>query len=254
MPCATSNALGVVIRGSPARPLPGENPVSLAKAYFDVGLFTNQYEAQQRFWSEQVGLPFYHTLKLGGGVRQHRYQAGEAVLKLNDARDPLPAAERQPIAALLVALAGLDTPQQLQDPDGNMITLLPIGHQGIHGLAVRLQVRDVARSSRFYQQVLACVEVSAGVLRCGEALILLEQAGANSAPDATALAAKGLRYLTLQVFDCDAAYASALAVGADGAKAPVTMGSTARIAFIRDPDGIWIELSERASVTGKAIG
>ena len=228
--------------------------MSLAKGYFDVGLFTNQYEAQQRFWSEQVGLPFDHTLKLGGGVRQHRYQAGDAVLKLNDARDVLPVAERQPIAALLVALVGLSAPRELQDPDGNAITLVPAGHKGINGLAVRLQVADVAQSSQFYQQVLACTEVSPGVLRCGEALLLLEQASARCAPDTAPLAAKGLRYLTLQVFDCDAAYASALAAGAEGAKAPVNMGSTARIAFIRDPDGIWIELSERASVTGKTIG
>ena len=47
--------------------------MSLAKAFFDVGLFTNQRDAQQLFWSEQVGLPFDHTLKLGGGILQHRY-------------------------------------------------------------------------------------------------------------------------------------------------------------------------------------
>jgi lactoylglutathione lyase len=32
--------------------------------------------------------------------------------------------------------------------------------------------------------------------------------------------------------------------------APVTLGTTARISFIRDPDGNWIELSQRASLTG----
>ena len=52
----------------------------------------------------------------------------------------------------------------------------------VHGLAVRLQVADVAQSSQFYQQVLACTEVSPGVLRCGEALLVLEQASARCAP------------------------------------------------------------------------
>jgi lactoylglutathione lyase len=30
----------------------------------------------------------------------------------------------------------------------------------------------------------------------------------------------------------------------------VTLGSTARISMVRDPDGNWIELSQRASLTG----
>jgi hypothetical protein len=34
------------------------------------------------------------------------------------------------------------------------------------------------------------------------------------------------------------------------ARAPVTLGSTARISMVRDPDGNWIELSQRASLTG----
>ena len=82
--------------------------MSLAKAFFDVGLFTNQRDAQQRFWRELVGLSFDHTLKLGGGVLQHRYNAGEAVLKLNDARDPLPSPVQAPIKELLVALNGVN--------------------------------------------------------------------------------------------------------------------------------------------------
>jgi len=31
---------------------------------------------------------------------------------------------------------------------------------------------------------------------------------------------------------------------------PFNMGKTARISFITDPDGNWIELSQRASLTG----
>ena len=32
--------------------------------------------------------------------------------------------------------------------------------------------------------------------------------------------------------------------------APVTLGTTARISMVRDPDGNWIELSQRASIAG----
>jgi hypothetical protein len=31
---------------------------------------------------------------------------------------------------------------------------------------------------------------------------------------------------------------------------PFTLGSTARISFVADPDGNWIEISQRASLTG----
>ena len=41
-----------------------------------------------------------------------------------------------------------------------------------------------------------------------------------------------------------------LAHGGREARAPVTLGTTARISMVRDPDGNWIELSQRASLTG----
>ena len=225
--------------------------MQLAKAFFDVGLFSNQAAAQRHFWGEQMGLNFDHSLKLGGGVLQHRFEAGSAVLKLNDARDPLPGAQG-PIRELLVAHPDCRQPEQLTDPDGNRITRVPSGHDGIKGLAVRLAVTDPVRSADFYQQALGCTRISPTRLQAGEACLLLEQADTPSELEQP-LAAIGLRYLTLQVFDCDAAHAAALAAGASNGRDPVTLGSTARIAFIRDPDGTWIELSERASVPGKAV-
>lgn len=226
--------------------------MSLAKPFYDVGLFTNQRDAQQHFWAEQIGLSFDHTLKLGGGVLQHRYNADQAVLKLNDARDPLPVADSS-IRRLTVAVPGVTEVRHLTDPDGNSVTLVPDGYEGIQGLAVELEVADVAVSERFYSEVLGCVLLRPGVLNCGDAQLWLKAGGAREPDVSSQLAAIGMRYLTLQVFNCDEAYAAALAGGATGAREPVTLGSTARIAFICDPDGLWIELSERASVTGKAV-
>lgn len=222
-----------------------------AKAFFDVGLFSNQAAAQQQFWSGQIGLPFDHTLKLGGGVLQHRFAAGDAVLKLNDARDALPAAKGT-IDELLVADPACAHPETLSDPDGNRITRVPHGHDGISGLAVRLAVSDPARSAVFYQEALGCAQVGPNRLQVGDASVLLT--ATNSPPELEQpLARIGLRYITLQVFDCDAAHRAALAAGAHNGRDPVTMGKTARISFVRDPDGTWIELSERASVTGKPV-
>ena len=63
----------------------------------------------------------------------------------------------------------------------------------------------------------------------------------------------GYRYLTVQVFDCDDEHAKALAAGATEGRPPHNYGSTARVSFIRDPQGTWIEISQRASVTGREL-
>lgn len=226
--------------------------MSLAKDFFDVGLFTNQADAVRAYYS-QLGLPFDHTLKLGGGVLQHRYQADAAVLKINDARDPLPPRPAgAPLVELIIASRDCASPSTSSDPDGTTVTCVPPGYEGIQGLAVRLAVSSRELSSTFYTSALGLSTESPGVLRCGQGLLLLEETEKKSHTDSP-LAASGLRYLTLQVFDCDAAYDHALRAGAVSGRAPVTLGNTARIAFVRDPDGLWIELSERASVTGKAV-
>ena len=62
--------------------------------------------------------------------------------------------------------------------------------------------------------------------------------------------AKGFRYFTIQVVDVEREHARLIERGATEGMAPVTLGETARISFIRDPDGNWIELSQRASLTG----
>ena len=31
---------------------------------------------------------------------------------------------------------------------------------------------------------------------------------------------------------------------------PVRLGDVAAISFVRDPDGVWLEISQRASLTG----
>ncbi|WP_339845103.1 VOC family protein [uncultured Halopseudomonas sp.] len=223
-----------------------------AKDFFDVGLFTNKADAVRAYYSE-LGLPFDHTLKLGGGVLQHRYQADQAVLKINDARTPLPPRiENSPLIELIIACANCTVPSTGADPDGTIVSIVPPGHRGIQGLAVRLSVASPEISQKFYKEALGLTDVSPGVMACGRSLLLLEETSKPSQPDAP-LAALGLRYLTLQVFDCDASYARALQAGAISGRAPETLGNTARIAFILDPDGTWIEISERASVTGKKV-
>jgi lactoylglutathione lyase len=62
--------------------------------------------------------------------------------------------------------------------------------------------------------------------------------------------ARGWRYLTVQIFDADQACAGIVARGGKLAQAPVSFGQVARYGFVADPDGNWIEISARTSLTG----
>ena len=59
------------------------------------------------------------------------------------------------------------------------------------------------------------------------------------------MAGLGIRYITLGVTNCDAAFTALKGAGAAPALEPVNFGTVARIAFVRDPDGNFIELAQR---------
>ena len=90
--------------------------MDLAKPRIDIGLYTNRRDEMLAFWQGEVGLPFDHTLKLGGGRQQHRHDLLGSVLKINHARDPLPEAPASGYRELLIARDGLTAPRQLLDP------------------------------------------------------------------------------------------------------------------------------------------
>jgi lactoylglutathione lyase len=222
--------------------------VRLAKQHIDVGLFTNNAEAMLAFWQGEAGLPFEETLPLGGGVRQHRHGMNGSVLKLNDARDPLPDAPCAGYRELLIVRDGMTVPRGLVDPDGNRIVLVPRGHEGIEGIAVRMAVSDEAAFHQFFGEALRLEAAGDRRYRCGDSII-------EFAADATAvrtepMRARGFRYLTVQVWDVDEEHRGIVARGGAEGRAPVTLGSTARVSFVRDPDGNWIEISQRVSLVG----
>ena len=62
--------------------------------------------------------------------------------------------------------------------------------------------------------------------------------------------APGYRYTTIQVFDVVGEHRGILARGGREGSAPVKLGDVAYISFVRDPDGNWIEISQRKSLTG----
>ena len=87
-----------------------------------------------------------------------------------------------------------------------------------------------------------------GALRCGHSLLFLEEA--SDAPSDASVFGPGYRYLTVQIFYCDEAHRRALELGAREGAPPRRAGDVAIYSMLRDPDGNWVELSQRASLTG----
>ncbi len=225
--------------------------MKLAKPRIDVGLATNDLEPMLRFWQDTVGVPFDHALPVRPGLVQHRHDLLGSVLKINHASERLPDTPPSGYRALLVARPGLDAPRELADPDGNRVVLVPPGVLGVTQIGVELGVRDPEAHARFYREALGLAELpgSAGrAFLAGDSVIRIERS-VDAPADAT-FEGRGWRYVTFQVFKVDEEHARILAHGGREAMAPRTLGKTARISMLRDPDGNWIELSQRASLVG----
>jgi len=229
--------------------------MDLAKAHLDLGLFTNNKKEMLQFWQEEVGLPFDHLGKLGGGVHQLRHFLGEGpagpILKINHAREALQEATSSGYHELLIARETISTPTHLIDPDGNKVTLVPKGYKGITTTGIKLNVCNLSASALFYGKTLnlpPSPEAGPNAFICGQSILMLEEDDTHS-PNQP-YQAKGFRYLTVQIFSADKEHANIIGNGGSEGRPPRTLGTTVRYSFVKDPDGNWIELSQRATLTG----
>ena len=220
--------------------------IELAKPAIDVGLYTNARESQLDFWQQTVGISFSELLPVGGGVHQLRHAIGDSVLKINNCREPLTPAPPSGIRELSIA-SDVDAVVDLSDPDGNRVRLVPHGHEGITQLRVTICVSDPARHEYFWGSVLGLPRDDNGVFLCGASQIALIEGDATKDPIQRA---PGYRYLTVQVFDVKKTHAAIIDAGGREGSAPVKLGDVAHISFVRDPDGNWLEISQRKSITG----
>lgn len=228
-------------------------PDWLAKDCLDVGLFTNRLDDMLAFWQNTVGLSFDHMLPLGGGVRQHRHDFETAILKLNHTRADLAPRSRGGYRRLIIGKDHVTEPRDLVDPDGNLVRLVPKGRDGIQHWAIEVAT---ASKDRFFHHYETCLGLPREAqfplaVRCGRSLIIgIEDPDTADETDGAEMMRLGYRYTTVQVFKVDTVHGQAVERGAQEGAAPRTLGETARISFLKDASGNWMELSQRASITG----
>lgn len=221
----------------------------LAKNHLDIGLFTNDIAAHRAFWSGTAGLRLDHELALGiDGIVQSRYDAHDSVIKVNDCPNPLPAQPRSGYVGLTIARPGQPA-WEGQHPGGDSVRLVPPGTDGVVGIGVTVSTRDPGRMMAFYIEALELEAVAPNVARCGDSLLFVVEGPGGSRT--AEFIGPNFRYLTIQIFDCDAVCAQVAARGGQIGRAAVTLPDVARYGFVLDPDGNWIEISERFSLTGK---
>ena len=222
--------------------------LEIVKPAVDIGIQTNDLPAHEAFWGDELGLRFDHVLPIGRGMRQHRYDLHGAVLKLNDVRDPLPqdATTGYSAIALVDPVRAADGIQGRTGPDGLRVALTPPTQDGTM-VNVMVEASDVARTLDALEATFGGTRADA-TLRIGETKLSVKLR--RDRPATPSLEGLGIRYLTVQVRDVDAAHAHALASGMTEGLSPLVLGDVAKISMVRLPDGDWIELSQRASITG----
>src|SRR5579871_3909974 len=199
--------------------------MQLAKPRIDIGFRTNNSAPVLAFWQNDIGLPFEGVLPVRKGQKQHRHDLLGSVLKINEVDAPIPDVPLAGYRELLIAREGIAAPKTLVDPEGNRVTLMPRGTFGITRIGIRLAVRDVAAHRKFYTDALGLAEGppagDAATFLAGDTVLLIE--ATPDAPDDAAMDGKGYRYVTFQVSAVDREH------GGREARAPVTLGTTARI-------------------------
>ena len=219
----------------------------LAKNYIDIGVRTNQLDEMLDFWQNTIGLPYDHLLKVGNGVHQHRLNLNGSVFKLNHTREPLPETPASGYRELFIN-ADIAEPKTLFDPDGNKVTLLPKSNQYVTHIGIGMTVRSREATRNFFVNIVNAENISDDVYRWGTTVFFIAE-DKDKEPSG-GMQGTGYRYITVQVFKVDQEHRGLLDRGAIEASAPVTLGKTARISFVTDLDGNWIEISQRASLTG----
>ena len=218
--------------------------MQLVKPALDIGLYTNDLDPMLAFWQQQAGLRFSELLPVDGGVHQQRHAIGDSVLKINHSRSPAPTGESG-LAQLALFNSQVKQPQRLHDPDGNAIELNP-HHDSAPNLRLTLHVNNYADSESFYANTLGLERSEQGAFLVGASEVVLQPGSVGDVPQK----AIRFRYMTFQVADVVGEHRAILASGGVEGMAPVRLGDVAYISFVRDPDGNWIEISQRKSITG----
>ncbi len=228
--------------------------MKLAKNHLDLGLFSTNISSDIDFWQKIIGLNFEEKLNLNkpvvpGPTTQYRHDANGSVIKVNDFQDKMLYSRSTPSGLKGLSIAR-DISKELnhETGSGEFVRVVPRGTDGIQGIAVTIASENPSRLENFYVQVLQFESIAPFKCRCGDTVLILQKG--VGATETKTFVGEGFRYLTIQVFDAVATCRSIKKMGGRIAMEPIWVGEIAKVGFALDPDGNWLEISARASLTG----
>ena len=136
------------------------------------------------------------------------------------------------------------------NPDGELITLVPLGFKGIKETAIKVKVNNLKSHADFYENVMGFKRENDRTFQVGNCLLFLDEIEEEEKLFAGHWVNLGFRYLTLHVMKIDETFSGMVAAGAEVGEEPYAIGDIAKISFLKDPDGNWIEVAQRASLAG----
>lgn len=227
------------------RPVP--TAFALSKPFVDIGIFTTRGEEMRAFYGDELGLATMDSLDIEPGYVLHRFDARGSALKLNVVDTEL-APRRTCHRRIVWPEHGRTHVERVQDPDGNEIDRVPMGHLDVTQVGIVYAMPSLAVAESFAMDALGAEQLAPDRYRVGATVLLVEIDPA--AERSGALEALGFTYTTLHVTDTVATHAHLVAHGCTEAIPPTPFGDITTYSFVRDPVGNWIEISRRADLAG----
>ena len=228
--------------------------MKLAKNHLDLGLFSENISSDTHFWQAIIGLHFEGHISLNkpvvpGPTLQYRHDANGSVIKVNDFQEQLPHTRNAPSGIRGLSIAR-DVQEEVEHETsgGEFVRIIPKGKDEISGIAITMASENPGRLEHFYTEVMQFESIGKYKCRCGDSILILERG--KGATETDTFVGTGFRYLTIQVFDADESCESIKKRGGRIAMEPIWVGDIAKVGFALDPDGNWLEISARASLTG----
>tara|TARA_B100000579_G_C22796982_1_gene837661 strand:+ start:783 stop:1466 length:684 start_codon:yes stop_codon:yes gene_type:complete len=220
---------------------------TLSKNVLDIGLFTANLDDTLAFWNKELGLSSEEPVPYNDGLRQFRLPFRNTIIKVNCSQKNL---TKPPTgySELYLAVENISSPKTILNPDGELITLVPVGFKGIKETAIKVKVNNLKSHANFYENVMGFNRKNDRTFQIGDCLLFLDEI--EEERFAGHWVNLGFRYLTLHVMKIDETFSNMVAAGAEVGEEPYAIGDIAKISFLKDPDGNWIEVAQRASLAG----
>ena len=221
--------------------------MDLAKKHLDAGFFCTEIDSDREFWSSTIGLLFKGTIELGDKLvssptTQYRYDANGSIIKVNHFQGTLPYDSNQSSGYKGVIVAsGKDNSATYDTLSGELIRIVPKGFDDIVGIGISMTSPDPERLIEFYVQIMEFERISTHKVKAGNTMIFVNEGTGGS--QTSTFAGTGLRYITVHVLNADNELKGIKDRGGIIAMDPIAYDDIARLGFVTDPDGNWIEVA-----------